>query len=755
MHSSSQISGLNRRFTFSCTNLPQNTFEVARFDGEEALSELYRFELLLVSKNGDIDEPGLIGLDAQFSLNDGVEGGQDTLYRGLIQAFSYEYQAGDWTFYRATLAPKLWKLETYMLSEIYLDKSRPQIFDTVLENAGLTRADFDVRLLNNASSAPKLDYICQYRETYFNFISRWAERLGVYWWYEEVDGNEKALFSDTWTAHKDEAIRLSYQAPGESGDSVLKTRRFQSLRRVAQNLPKQLVIRDYSAERASQELKGTAQVNSESGIGEVHLFGRKIKNNIEIELRAKLQAESLQCRADRYFGSSTATGLRCGHFVQIADHPRHRFNRRYLLTSVKHRGSQAGLLLDCLKVPAEHGGSDFYTTEFTAIPDNVQYRPETKHPWPNLIGTINAFIDAEGSGKYAELNQYGEYKVQVPFDITHKRFNRGSAWIRMATPYAGNGHGMHFPLHKGTEVLLSFINGDPDQPIITGAVHNSVTPNLVTDENQTQSIIQTAGGNSVEFEDLDGKQGIHLCSPVANSRIHIGAPPPKPIGVGADAVNGEVNEANGDVSAFNAGVNGISIECGAVLSEIAFAQVSAFVTSNEKVTLKKANIGELIETVKDRNETSVNKKEIVTVLSTESYQDKKEYVSGLCDETYGSKKETVVGSSDGTYGSKTEIITGLFSETCGSKKETVNGKVVNIEQEIKEIKQEIKEIDAEISSKNSELIKINEEIKYVNTVASRNYKLLVNHCDVAVETLSDRITKAEIAIHAGTVMFNP
>ncbi|WNV03377.1 type VI secretion system tip protein TssI/VgrG [Candidatus Methylospira mobilis] len=418
--------------------------------------------------------------------------------------------------------PKLWKLETYMLSEIYLDQSRPEIFDTVLENAGLMSNDFEVRLLNNASNAPRLDYICQYRETYLNFISRWAERLGIYWWYETIDGNEKVLFSDTWTAHKDEAIRLSYQAPGETGDGVLQTRRFQSLRRVAQNLPKRLVIRDYSAERASQELKGTAQVNPASGIGEVHLFGRKIKNNMEIKLRAKLQAESLLCRADRYFGGSTATGLRCGHFIETANHPRQPLNRRYLLTAVKHRGSQAGLLLDGLRVPAELGSSDFYSAEFTAIPDNVQYRPETKHPWPKIIGTINAFIDAEGSGQYAELNQYGEYKVQLPFDISHKRANRGSAWIRMATPYAGSDHGMHFPLLKGTEVLLSFVNGDPDQPIIMGAVPNSINPSVVTDVNQMQSRIRTAGGNEITLHDEAGKQHILLKTPGGNTWMRMG-----------------------------------------------------------------------------------------------------------------------------------------------------------------------------------------------------------------------------------------
>ncbi|QFY43389.1 type VI secretion system tip protein VgrG [Candidatus Methylospira mobilis] len=268
--------------------------------------------------------------------------------------------------------------------------------------------------------------------------------------------------------------------------------------------------------------EGTAQVNPASGIGEVHLFGRKIKNNMEIKLRAKLQAESLLCRADRYFGGSTATGLRCGHFIETANHPRQPLNRRYLLTAVKHRGSQAGLLLDGLRVPAELGSSDFYSAEFTAIPDNVQYRPETKHPWPKIIGTINAFIDAEGSGQYAELNQYGEYKVQLPFDISHKRANRGSAWIRMATPYAGSDHGMHFPLLKGTEVLLSFVNGDPDQPIIMGAVPNSINPSVVTDVNQMQSRIRTAGGNEITLHDEAGKQHILLKTPGGNTWMRMG-----------------------------------------------------------------------------------------------------------------------------------------------------------------------------------------------------------------------------------------
>ncbi|QFY42159.1 type VI secretion system tip protein VgrG [Candidatus Methylospira mobilis] len=441
MFVATQLAGQNRLFSFEAVKCPKDAFFVVQFEGEEALSALYRFELLLASKDSDIDAGALIGTAAHFSLSDGVVDGQPATYQGLIQEFSYEYESGGWTFYQAILVPVLWKLETFVLSEVYLDKSRPEIFNTVLENAGMRRNDFEMRLSSDSANAPKLEYICQYRESYLTFISRWAERLGVYWWYENTGGQEKAVFTDLRTAHKDEATTLHYQPAGELDAQSTQKRRCQRLRQVAQNQPKHVVIRDFSAHRASQELKGTAPVDPETGIGEMHFFGRKLKSVMDIEQRAKIAAESLRCRAVRYFGSSTATGLRCGHFVRLAGHPRNSFNRRYLLTEATHRGSQAGLLLDGLGIDTKQKISDFYLADFTAIPDDVQFRPEERHPWPRIIGTINAFIDAEGSGQYAELNQYGEYKVQVPFAMSKKSDYRGSAWIRMATPYAGSDHG--------------------------------------------------------------------------------------------------------------------------------------------------------------------------------------------------------------------------------------------------------------------------------------------------------------------------
>jgi type VI secretion system VgrG family protein len=512
MSVSGQLSGSNRRFTFSCENLPNDTFEVVRFEGEDALSSLYRFEIWLASSDSSVDERRVVDWQAKFTLNDGVSGGSDTTYQGLVDEFTIEHQLGDCTLYKAVLVPRLAQLDTHHLSEVYLEKTRAQIFEHLFNSAGLSITYTENRLKVGRNELPVVwNYVCQYQESYLNFLARWCERLGIYWWFEDVDGEEKAIFSDHRFAHKDEAISLRYQPAGVLDADVLEKRRLQSLIMKSQRLPKQVTVMDYNPHRAGMpDIRQTATVDDE-GRGDIYVYGQNLKNNEDALYIAKLRAEALRCRSAQYYGSSSATGLRSGQFVAVQDHFRAAFNRRYLLTAIKHRGSQKGLLRERIG-HIDNAGDDFYTAEFTAIPSDTQFRPDMTHPWPKIEGCVHAFIDAEDSGKYAELNEKGEYKVQVPFDITEKGAYRGSAWIRMATPYAGSNHGMHFPLHKGTEVLLSFINGDPDQPVIIGAVPNSINPSPVVNLNQVTSRIVTAGGQEIQFCDQESNKFMLLKS---------------------------------------------------------------------------------------------------------------------------------------------------------------------------------------------------------------------------------------------------
>jgi type VI secretion system secreted protein VgrG len=524
MKTLNQLGNMERRFSFKSDGDPQTQFEVVSFEGEEALAALYRFEIILASSNADVDESKLINYNAHFSLNDGVRGGSATEYIGLVQSFEQLHQSSGWTHYRAVLVPKLWQLDTYILSQVYQEKTRPDVFKIILENAGLSVDDYSMQLVDENGRYARRGYICQYKESYLNFIARWSEHMGIYWWYETKNGREIVVFADNRRAHRDSALPLRYQPAGELDADVAKIRRIQSFVLHTQSLPRTLTVMDYAHQTPSLKISASADVDP-NGIGEVTQYGAHLRSNEEAQHFAALRAEELLCRGRQFIGQSTATGIRCGEFVNVSGHYRNSFNRRYLITLVRHRGSQAGLLLESCGLPHSDGerASDFYHAEFNCIPSDTQFRPEIKHAWPKIEGTLNAFIDAEGSGQYAELNEHGEYKIQVPFNKRPNDPDKGSAWVRMITPYAGTDHGMHFPLHKGAEVLLSFVNGNPDQPVIMGAVPNTKTPSVIVNATQTQSRIRTAGGNQLALEDHQGSQRILLNSPVKNTYLSMGA----------------------------------------------------------------------------------------------------------------------------------------------------------------------------------------------------------------------------------------
>ena len=210
--------------------------------------------------------------------------------------------------------------------------------------------------------------------------------------------------------------------------------------------------------------------------------------------------------------------------MALSHHYRNDFNGRYLVTEIHHRGSQAGVLLAGLNTPFASGerGTN-YSNDFVAVPAATQFRAELVTPKPRIAGTLNASVDSEGSGLYAELDEFGQYKIQLPFDLTDKDPNKGSAWVRMATPYSGSDHGMHFPLHKNAEVLLSFVDGDPDQPVIIGAVPNSENRSVVNNTNPAINQILTKSGNQLRMNDTKGSPGIVLFSPSAKGTIIIGS----------------------------------------------------------------------------------------------------------------------------------------------------------------------------------------------------------------------------------------
>jgi type VI secretion system VgrG family protein len=532
---------VKRRFEFtSDAYADPDTFAVVRMKGFEAVSRPYRFELVLVSDDADIDFSRVLAADAQLNILAPDDESLRAPYGGMLAEFEQLHQAGGYTFYRAVLVPRVWQLMQYRNSEVYLhEQTLPQIIEAVLKASKLAAGtDFELRL--RGQYRPR-SYVCQYQETPLDFISRWMEKEGIYYFFEQVQGRERLVLLDDAMQQPGEAVAVNYR-PADELDTGVAPDSVQNFACRRRSMPQRVMLQEFNYRRASEPLLAQAVVDA-GGVGEEMLYGENFRSMAEGERYAKIRAQEILCGASVFHGDSTAVGLRSGLFMDLAHHYRESFNDRYLVTEITHEGSQAGALLAGLKTPwGGREGEIAYRNSFVALPGAVQYRPARSTPRPRVPGTLTATIDAEGSGDYAELDGHGQYKVQVPFDRTEKGAAKGSARIRMASLYAGSDHGMHFPLHKGTEVLLSFADGDPDQPVIVGAVPNSMNPSVVRDATQAQNLIRTAAGNVLRMSDRRGMQSVQIATPSANTLIHLGLLKSEKTGMTPEEIKEEVEK---------------------------------------------------------------------------------------------------------------------------------------------------------------------------------------------------------------------
>ena len=508
----------NKRFEFSSTAFAADKFAVVEMEGFEAISQPFHFTLTLVSDDASIDFDTMLTHPATFVIY-GPDGRTSTPYHGVLSEFDQLHRADGYVFYRAVLVPRLWNLSLYRISEVYLEEQPiTATLETILKNGQLNSADYEFKLTGTYRSR---SFVCQYEETHLDFASRWMEHEGIYYYFDHSGQSDRLMVVDSQVMHDASALKIQYRPDDEldTGVSGSSVRDFVCRQKP---LPKEVTLQDYNYRKAALPLKVSATV-AQNGRGQVVLFGENFRNEEEGNRYAKLRAEEILCGGKVFSGEGTEVGLRSGYFAELSGHYRDDFNGQYLVTEIHHRGSQAGALLSGIRSPygdAAQGGETSYSNSFRAIAASLQFRPERVTPKPRVAGTMNATIDSEGSGPYADLDEYGQYKVQLPFDLTDKSADKGSARVRMATPYSGSDHGMHFPLHKGAEVLLSFIDGDPDRPVIVGAVPNSENHSLVNQQNPEDSRIRTAGGSELYMSDAANRKEVAL-STASGNRVYM------------------------------------------------------------------------------------------------------------------------------------------------------------------------------------------------------------------------------------------
>jgi len=504
----------------------ENALLVTKLVGTERLSDLFRFELELVSKQKDVPLEDVLYAPAEVAIAQGGGAGGKVFrpFAGVLARFEVAEQGEDWTTYHAVLVPDLADLRRFHRSRIFMDKTVDEIVSDVIEKAvGLQKGEqFKFELAEGPGGEetsdvyPRREYVVQYEETDYDFVRRWLAREGIFFFFDNDGTQEIVRFGDATAAYRElpgGEKRFPYRPEGlaEEADTIVK-QEIVEFRCAVERRPKEVTLNDYNWRDPAVRLEGKADVH-EKGIGLWKEYNDHFKTVGQGQALAKVRAAEWSCREKVFRGRGSVQSFRPGRIFELTEHFRADFNAEYLLTSVVHEAEQS---VNLKTSPSVTGGR--YHNTFEAIPATVVYRPPREAPWPAIKGVMNARVDAEGDGMYAELDELGRYKISIPFDenFVDATPGRASRWVRMAQPYAGVDSGMHFPLLKGTEVLLVHIDGDPDRPVIAGAVPNPETASPVDSANGRQNRIVTTSGNMMLVD--DDEDGAGFCFVDANCK---------------------------------------------------------------------------------------------------------------------------------------------------------------------------------------------------------------------------------------------
>jgi type VI secretion system secreted protein VgrG len=507
-------------------------FDVELVEGSEEISSLYSFSILLRSRQNDVKLEDMVRNKARLTIKVPVPGGgkmrlKTAKIHGVLSSFEEMEMIQDRVRYRATLVPRFWKTTLTVQSRVFLNKTVAEIVKEVLDAdvAGkklFTSNDYKFKL---SKTYVKREYVVQYQESDFDFISRWLESEGIFYFWDQTEDGDILTFADDPAAYLpmtgDPVIPYrtggGSKAVGKEGSETATEETITSFVARQVSVPSKVVLSDYNYRTPAVELKSEGTVDSKDD-GLVYQFGEHYKNAGEGKTLAKVRAQEIKCRQRLYLGASECRGFRPGCVFTIKDH--FRFDGKYLLTHVKHHFKQE------ISSTGHASAGLAYQNSFTCIPSDVLFTPERRTKWPEISGYTTGTVDAGGDGKYAELDSDGRYKIKLHLDLSDRKDGNASRAMRMAQPYGGKDMGFHSPQHKGVEVLLAHAEGDPDRPVILSTVPNPSNPSMVKAANQTQCEWKSGGNNEIRFEDTEGSEQVYhhaqkdLHSVVEHDELH-------------------------------------------------------------------------------------------------------------------------------------------------------------------------------------------------------------------------------------------
>jgi type VI secretion system secreted protein VgrG len=449
---------------------------VVSYEGEEMLGRLFSFEIQVAVELELVDqiqETSFVGEQAALILMSSSACRRSV--RGLISDCAFAGLGHKHAYYKITLSPTVWPLTQRVNCRVFQDQSTPQIIAKILSDHSFSVLDYHFAL--KETYKPR-NYCVQYRESDWDFISRMMEEEGMYCFYREKDGRAVLHVTDGPHGHFDaefgRAVRFHPPRVGPPGaNSVVD---FQARRQVR---PGRVTQCDYAAVKPSMPLD--TQAVAEAGAAEVFDYPGEYRDKELGNRLAAVRLEELRTGRDQCTGRSLRVDFAPGHRFQLGEHPIGRFNRGFLLTGVKHRcftpmAAEAG----CIGGGTGGDGREIrpsYVNEFTGMPEDQPFRPARTTPRPRVAGPQTAVVVGP-RGKEIHTDRYGRVKVWFRWDRKEqlsqdaREESDSSCWIRVSQPWAGVGYGGLTIPRIGQEVIVDFLEGDPDQPIITGRVYN-------------------------------------------------------------------------------------------------------------------------------------------------------------------------------------------------------------------------------------------------------------------------------------------
>ncbi len=508
------MSQQTNRFATVTTPLGPDAMLFNRMSGSEEMSGLFEYEVDLLVENKSLSSIVTAGFPVNQVLGQAMTvalslpSGGKRYYHGLVTQFRHHGAVDDHFLYRAVLRPWLWFLTRTSNCRIFQDLSVPDIIKKVFEDNGFS--DFKIELTHTYSPRK---YCVQYRESDFNFVSRLLECEGIFYFFKHEQNKHTLIIADSVNAYQTIAgyATIPYFPPDNSGQR--KQDHIYDWHTSHKVQAGTYVLNDYDFKKPKSNLvtKATEIKQHSHAEGEHYDYPGNYVDPPSGESYANIRLDELQTEHEVIQGRGNAMGLTAGMLFTLKDHYIAPENTKHIVVS-------AHFLIESNQFRSGSSAEAYYQCDFTAIRSTQQFRPRRLTPVPFVQGPQTATVVGK-EGEEIWTDKYGRIKVKFHWDRDDKKNEVSSCWMRVSYPVAGKSWGWVSLPRIGQEVVVSFLEGNPDRPLITGSVYNdNQMPPYALPANQTQSGIKSRsskGGhdahfNEFRFEDKKGKEEVYV-----------------------------------------------------------------------------------------------------------------------------------------------------------------------------------------------------------------------------------------------------